>query len=299
MHTKKISISVALIQDGSSYICLQRKNKLYNNYIEFPGGKLLPGETESNCLIREIKEELDINVTKFKFIGVIKHLYDDLLIKINVFKIFKYDGHIHSHEAREIIMYNSISNFNILPTHHRILKLIKLPRLLKILTIDDFNNNEVLDISRYSSLRLRGISYDFYKKNIKNKFISQKFSGNIFIDYPYNIVWEDHYHGIHFTSNNLHHYDQYKKDPKIIYSASCHTEDDINLCNKKLLDFILISPVLRSHNMHSVLKWSRFSELSEYSYLPTYALGGLSSQTNDYQTCIEHNGFGIAGISEI
>ena len=106
MYTKKISISVALIQDGSSYICLQRKNKLYNNYIEFPGGKLLSGETESDCLIREIKEELDINVTKFKFIGAIKHLYDDLLIKINVFKIFKYDGHIHSHEAREIIMYN-------------------------------------------------------------------------------------------------------------------------------------------------------------------------------------------------
>ena len=51
--------------------------------------------------------------------------------------------------------------------------------------------------------------------------------------------------------------------------------------------------------MHSALKWSRFSELSEYSYLPTYALGGLSSQTNDYQKCIEHNGFGIAGISKI
>jgi thiamine monophosphate synthase len=51
--------------------------------------------------------------------------------------------------------------------------------------------------------------------------------------------------------------------------------------------------------MHSAVKWSRFSELSECSYLPTYALGGLSSQTNDYQKCIEHNGFGIAGISEI
>jgi 8-oxo-dGTP diphosphatase len=299
MHTKKISISVALIQDGSSYICLKRKNKLYNNYIEFPGGKLLPQETEQNCLIREIKEELDINVTKFKFIGVIKHLYDDLLIKINVFKIFKYDGHIHSHEAREIIMYNSISKFNILPTHHRILKLVKLPRILKILTIDDFNNNEVLDITHYGSLRLRGISYDFYKKYIKNILISQKFSGNIIIDYPYNTVWEDHYHGIHFTSNNLDCYDQCKKDSRIIYSASCHTKEDINLCNKKLFDFILLSPVLRIHNMYSALKWSRFSELSEYSYLPTYALGGLSSQTNDYEKCIEHNGFGIAGISRI
>ena len=299
MYTKKIAISVALIQNGTSYICLQRKNKLYNNYIEFPGGKLLPGETASNCLRREIKEELDISVTKFKFIGVIKHLYDNLLIKINVFKIFKYDRHIHSNDGREIIMYNSMSNSKILPTHHRILKLVKLPRLLKILTVDDFNNNDTLDITRYSAVRLRGISYDFYKKNIKNILISQKFSGNIFIDYPYNIVWKDRYHGIHFTSNNLHHYDQYKKEPSIIVSASCHTEEDINLCNKKLFDFILISPILREHNMYLALKWSRFSELSEYSHLPTYALGGLSSQTSDYQKCIEHNGFGIAGITKI
>ena len=298
MHTKRIAISVALIQNDSSYICLQRKNKIYNNYIEFPGGKLLPGETKSNCLIREIKEELDINVTKFKFIGVIKHLYDDLLIKINVFKIFKYDGHIHSNDGREIIMYNSMSNFKILPTHHRILKLIKLPRLLKILTTDDFNNN-VLDITHYSSIRLRGISYNFYKKNIKNKFTSQKYTGNIIIDYPYNLDWDDQYHGIHFTSNNLHHYDLCKKDSRIIYSASCHTEENINLCNKKLFDFILISPILREHNMYLALKWSRFSELSEYSHLPTYALGGLSSQTSDYQKCIEHNGFGIAGITKI
>lgn len=299
MHTNKIAISIALIQNGSSYICLQRKNKTYNNYIEFPGGKLLPGETELNCLTREIKEELDINVTKSKFIGVIKHLYDDLLIKINIFKVFKFDGHIHSNEDRKIIMYNSISNFNILPTHNRILKLIKLPRLLKILTIDDFNNNEALDITHYSSLRLRGISYDFYKKNIKKKFISQKFSGSIFIDYPHNLQWEDHYHGIHFTSDNLHNYDQYKKDSRIIYSASCHTEADINLCNKKLFDFVLISPVLRKHDMYAALKWLRFSELSKNSYLPTYALGGLSSQTNDYLKCIKHNGFGIAGISKI
>jgi 8-oxo-dGTP diphosphatase len=91
----------------------------------------------------------------------------------------------------------------------------------------------------------------------------------------------------------------YKKDSKIFYSASCHTQEDINLCNKKLFDFILISPVLRTHNVHSALKWSGFSELSEFSYLPTYALGGLSSQTDDYQKCFKHNGFGIAGISKI
>tara|TARA_Y100000389_G_scaffold39897_1_gene34392 strand:+ start:5922 stop:6821 length:900 start_codon:yes stop_codon:yes gene_type:complete len=299
MHTKKIAISVALIRDGSSYICLRRKKEPYNNYIEFPGGKILVGETASNCLLREIKEELDINLTKFKFIGAIKHLYDDLLIKINIFKIFKYDGIIHSNEGREIVLYNSLSDFSILPTHHRILKLLKLPRLLKILTIDDFRKNEVLNITRYTSLRLRGINYDFYIKNIKNKLISQKYTGNIIIDYPYNLDWKDHYHGIHFTSSKLSCYSQYKKNPLIVYSASCHTRDDIKSSNKKLLDFILISPVLRPHDSYPALNWQGFSELSEYSYLPVYALGGLSSESNDCKICIKHNGFGIAGIRDV
>tara|TARA_B100001059_G_C17783141_1_gene555483 strand:- start:514 stop:1413 length:900 start_codon:yes stop_codon:yes gene_type:complete len=299
MQTKKIDISVALIQDCSSYVCLRRKSQSFNNYIEFPGGKLLAGESASDCLLRETNEELDIDIKKFKFIGTIKHLYEDLLIKINVYKIFKYHGDIHSNEGREIVAYSPMSNLKILPTHHRILNLLKLPRLLKILTEEDFISNEKLELTRYTSLRLRGISYDFYKQNIKHQLVSQKYMGSIYIDYPYNLDWEDYYHGLHFTSSNLHHYEQHKKDPTITYSASCHTKNDIKICNEKLFDFILISPVLCNHDLYTAINWSGFSKLSDYSYLPTYALGGLSSESSDFKICTKHNGFGISGISKV
>ncbi len=299
MQTKNIAISVALIQTDFSYICLRRKSQSYHDYIEFPGGKMLTGESASDCLLRECNEELDINIKKFKFIGSLKHQYNDFLININVFKIFKYDGHVHSNEGRQIIMYSSMSNLKILPTHHRILNLLRIPRLFKILTIEDFIKNETLELTRYTSLRLRGISYDFYKQNIKQQLVSNKYKGNIYIDYPYNLDWKDHYHGIHYTSTKLHHYEPHKKDSTIIYSASCHTKNDIKICNKKLFDFILISPVLCEHDSYSAINWSGFSKLSKYSYLPTYALGGLSSESNDYMTCIKHNGFGIAGISNV
>ena len=85
MYPKKITISVALIQNGSSFVCLRRDDNHYKDYIEFPGGKLINKETPSNCLVREIKEELNINLKKYKFIGVLKHRYDDLLIIINVY----------------------------------------------------------------------------------------------------------------------------------------------------------------------------------------------------------------------
>ena len=41
MDHKKITISVALIQSSSSYICLRGSDNLSNEYVEFPGGKLL------------------------------------------------------------------------------------------------------------------------------------------------------------------------------------------------------------------------------------------------------------------
>ena len=299
MHHKTIIISVALIQNDSSYICLRRDNNHYKDYIEFPGGKLIDKETPSICLVREIKEELNINIKKYKFVGKLKHLYDDILITINVFKIFKYEGEICSNEGREIINYDENSSYKILPTHNRILKLLKLPRLLKIVTNKDFNENNKFDTTCLTSLRLRDISYDYYKNYIKNELISQKYSGNIIVDYPHNLNWKEQYHGIHFTSNNLHQFDPNKKESLILYSASCHTLADIELCNTKLFDFVLISPVLRSYNKYPVIKWPGYSKLSQHSYIPTYALGGLSSETEDYQQCIKNNGFGIAGISKI
>ena len=299
MHHKNITISVALIQNGSSYICLRRDDNHYKDYIEFPGGKLIKNETPSICLAREIKEELNINLKKYKFIGTLKHLYNDLLIIINVFKIFKYDGEIYSNEGRDIINYDVNYSHKILPTHNRIINLLKLPRLLKIVTVDDFNKNNRFDTTYLTSLRLRDISYDFYKNNIKNQLISQKYSGNIIIDYPHNLNWKEHYHGVHFASNNMHKFDPNKKGSLITYSASCHTLADIELCNSKLFDFVLVSPVLRSHNEYPILNWSGYSKLSKHSYLPTYALGGPSSVTENYEQCIKNNGFGIAGISKI
>ena len=299
MRHKKITISVAIIQNGSSYICLRRDDIYYKDYIEFPGGKLIDKETPSICLAREIKEELNINLKKYKFIGTLKHLYDDLLIIINVFKIFKYEGDIYSNEGRDVINYDTNCNHKVLPTHNRIIKLLELPRMLKIVTVDDFKKENRFDVTYLTCLRLRGINYDFYKKNIKRALISQRYSGSIIIDYPYNLSWKEHYDGVHFTSSNLHHFDQNKRESLIIYSASCHTLTDIELCNTKLFDFVLVSPVLRSHSEYPVLNWTGYSKLTKHSYMPTYALGGLSSVTKDYAKCIKNNGFGLAGISKI
>ena len=85
MSFKKVEISIGLIKSKSSFVCLERNIQPYKNFIEFPGGKKKNNETAIQCLKREIKEELDIKIVKSKFIASIKHLYDDVLIIINIF----------------------------------------------------------------------------------------------------------------------------------------------------------------------------------------------------------------------
>ncbi len=298
MHSKEIEISIALIKHNSSYICLERNQSPFKNAIEFPGGKRLKNESIHQCLSREIREELNINIIKYKYVGYIKHLYDDKLVKINIFKIFEYQGDLVSKEKRNIILYKNNVDYYLLPTHQRILNILKVPRMLKIITMENFSVSEGVDFSIYRNIRLKDIPYDFYKKHMKNQLMSHGFNGKIIIDYPYYDSWRDNFDGIHFNSTLIDRHTNNIKDPAYIFSASCHLEKDIKLCNEKYFDFILLSPILHSHNSYPSIGWSKFEKLSRKSYCPVLALGGLSTHDGSLIKCTKYNGFGIAGISK-
>ena len=67
MNPEIIEISIGLIQINSSYVCLKRNEEPYKDHIEFPGGKRNQMKHSSH-VIRELKEELDIDIKKFKLI---------------------------------------------------------------------------------------------------------------------------------------------------------------------------------------------------------------------------------------
>ena len=299
MSFKKIEISIGLIKLKSSFVCLKRIEQPYKNFIEFPGGKKKDNETAIQCLKREIKEELNIEIDKSKFIARIKHLYGDVLITINTFNIHRYSGKITSNENREIILFNKKCNLDILPTHDRILSLLKLPKLIKIVTPDNLDDNRFKNISLYKFIRLRDTSYRTYKLSILPKLEKFHFQGNLIIDFPYNKDWNDQYNGVHYKSCYLENFIHKEKCSKYIYSASCHTLNDILVSNTKLFDFITISPILKPHDMFKPIGWDNFNILSRESYVPTYALGGVTSKGFDLMSCLYNQGFGLAGISSM
>jgi 8-oxo-dGTP diphosphatase len=83
---KKIEVVAAIILNEERFLCVQRgEGKL--DYIsfkyEFPGGKIEPGESREDALIREIREELSIEILIEKEYMTVIHQYPDFLITMH------------------------------------------------------------------------------------------------------------------------------------------------------------------------------------------------------------------------
>ena len=59
-----INVVAAVIKDENEKILITQRNlkKSQGGLWEFPGGKIEPNETRENVIVREIKEELDIDI---------------------------------------------------------------------------------------------------------------------------------------------------------------------------------------------------------------------------------------------
>ncbi|MEQ8167850.1 MAG: (deoxy)nucleoside triphosphate pyrophosphohydrolase [Candidatus Eremiobacterota bacterium] len=85
---KHHEVVAAIIINNNKILCMQRNISKYE-YIslkfEFPGGKIEPGETKEQALIREILEELNLEIEIVKNFLTIVHEYPDFKITMHSF----------------------------------------------------------------------------------------------------------------------------------------------------------------------------------------------------------------------
>jgi mutator protein MutT len=74
----EMKVAAAVIRNNGKVLIAQRL-ALYHMGLkwEFPGGKIEPGEDAAACLIREIKEELDLEIDVGREMMVVEHQYPD------------------------------------------------------------------------------------------------------------------------------------------------------------------------------------------------------------------------------
>ena len=83
-----VNVVAAVIANRGKLLCMQRGITRYQYTSlrwEFPGGKIEEGETEEEALRRELKEEMDYEVTIGDKICEVTHTYPDFIITMSAY----------------------------------------------------------------------------------------------------------------------------------------------------------------------------------------------------------------------
>ena len=125
-------VVAALIWDGDRFLACQRPaHKARGLLWEFVGGKVEPGETLQEALVRECREELAVTVSAEEVFMDVVHEYPDLKVHLTLFHASIKEGVPQKLEHNDIrfITVDEIDQYSFCPADKEILERLKsLPR---------------------------------------------------------------------------------------------------------------------------------------------------------------------------
>ena len=124
---KITEVVAALIRQGDKFmICQRPAHKARGLLWEFVGGKVEPGETKEQALIRECQEELAVTLAVGDVFMDVVHEYPDLTVHLTLFNATIAEGEPQKLEHNDIrwITPSEIQSFEFCPADEEILKKI-------------------------------------------------------------------------------------------------------------------------------------------------------------------------------
>ena len=313
--TKLVHVAVGVIvnADGDILIAKRAANAHQGGLWEFPGGKVDAGETVQQALVRELYEELAIDVLASQPLIQIRHHYPDKSVLLDVHTITQFTGTAIGNEGQPVcwVTPKMLYEFEFPAANHPIITAVNLPKIYAI----SGNFVGLSDLSIYlQSLSVAGIKIlqlrmaDFCL-NTHESFLVEAMSfaeqNSVLLLVNCSVVefkriqakFPQAKVGLHL---NHHHAALINSRPvaaEILFGVSCHNEEEIYSAQSKGADYLFVSPVLptESHPDSVPLGWPRFAELAALATIPVYALGGVGNA--QVELACESGAQGVAGIS--
>ena len=304
---KTIEVVAGIMQDAQGRVLLGQRaaNTFYPGYWEFPGGKIEPGESAKEALVRELREELDITVTDLSAWFQTSHTYPHAHVKLHFFHVHAWQG------TPKAIIHSALSwqkpgNLNIhpsLPTTAPALKRLQLPtrmgithawqigldaqlraldkalsRGLRLIQVREPGLDEVALSTFFEAAQQRASAYQAIVLYNGTTLQAQTLKA----------------HGLHLNSQALRIAHQQGQRPDFEWvGAACHCAEDLKMAEQLALDYAVLSPVCPtlSHPGEPSLGWTQFQTLANAISLPVFALGGLN--WGDLDVAQTHHAHGI------
>ena len=140
---KTVRVVAAVIRDGRCVFAVQRGSGEYKDGWEFPGGKIEPGETPQQALIREIREELDTEIEVGPLLTTVEYDYPNFHLSMQCFwcRITDRTPVLKEHEAARWLAEEELESIAWLPADRTLIG--KLQNALPVLQLSDCHESDV------------------------------------------------------------------------------------------------------------------------------------------------------------
>ena len=114
---KTVRVVAAIIIENGKVFATQRGYGEFKDGWEFPGGKIEPGVTPEEAIVREIKEELDTEVEVIELLDTVEYDYPNFHLSMGCFicKIKSGDLVLKEHEAAKWLTKDTLGSLEWLP----------------------------------------------------------------------------------------------------------------------------------------------------------------------------------------
>lgn len=124
---KTIKVVAAIIIHENKIFATQRGYGEFKDGWEFPGGKVESGETPQEALVREIKEELDIEIEVKDFLETVEYDYPAFHLSMDCFFCTIKSGEmvLKEHEAAKWLTVETLDSVDWLPADQGLIEGIR------------------------------------------------------------------------------------------------------------------------------------------------------------------------------
>jgi len=279
--------AVILKPDGRFLLAERPLGKVYAGYWEFPGGKVEPGETRHAALVRELHEELGIEVDAAAPWLTRIYTYPHATVRLNFFRVTRWHGEAHGKENQRIDwqMPDAVAVAPLLPANGPILRALSLPPVYAISHAAELGAArflERLQVALDNGLKLIQLrekhlpAAELERLAAQVVALAHAHGARVLINGDLELARKVGADGVHLAAAQLM---ALKQRPEIEWcAASAHNAAELTHAAELGLDFAVLSPVkpTLSHPGAATLGWEGFAELAAGMPMPVYALGGMS-----------------------
>jgi len=289
MKITEVAAAVIERPDGSFVLGQRAPDTFYPGYWEFPGGKVEPGESPHSALVRELHEELEIDVVQAYPWIVREHAYEHAHVRLHFFRVTEWRGEFkdHVHSALAWQRADALTVSPMLPANASVLAALALPDFYAISHAHEIGSKAqlaALEAALASGLRLVQLREAKLPADQREAFaaaataLCHRHGARVLVNSDAQLAWAVGADGLHLSSSQLM---AARNRPNLpLVAASCHNAGELRRAAEIGVDFAVLGPVAAtvSHPGREGIGWQNLGMLLENCSLPVYALGGLGRE---------------------